>query len=333
MSIIRVVFAGILSAVVSGCSIHPLPEDVTGVPTYYIVRQIRCEARAGIIDSALGWLTSEQNVRSGQVDRQSQLIGLEFKNKQRPIQTFDPKLFKGQVKTILTEFFGTGIAYNFNLAMTETNNFDPTVNLFKPLPHAGKFTPTLSANADRTRENTRVFTVTDTFSELVQRVPDDYCNGFIVEENYIYPVAGKIGMEKMIQDFVVLTLFGNLGAPGNQSGAPSSSGGPPTLVDTLEFTTTFTFTGTPMVTFTPVGNVLQVSSAMVGIVATRKDDHKVTVGLAIPSADVGAIAGIRSTLFGPLLTAQGGRAEQAAANAVNQVLTQQVFQPTIVVVP
>jgi hypothetical protein len=272
-------------------------------------------------------------VRSGQVDRQSQLIGLEFKNKQRPIQTFDPKLFKGQVKTILTEFFGTGIAYNFNLAMTETNNFDPTVNLFKPLPHAGKFTPTLSANADRTRENTRVFTVTDTFSELVQKVPDDYCNGFIVEENYIYPVAGKIGMEKMIQDFVVLTLFGNLGAPGNQSGAPSSSGGPPTLVDTLEFTTTFTFTGTPMVTFTPVGNVLQVSSAMVGIVATRKDDHKVTVGLAIPSADVGAIAGIRSTLFGPLLTAQGGRAEQAAANAVNQVLTQQVFQPTIVVVP
>jgi hypothetical protein len=29
----------------AGCAIHPLPEDVTGVPTYVIAKKIRCEAR------------------------------------------------------------------------------------------------------------------------------------------------------------------------------------------------------------------------------------------------------------------------------------------------
>ncbi len=43
---------------VSGCAIHPLPEDVSGVPTYVIVRQIRCEARQAIIENAIGWLGS-----------------------------------------------------------------------------------------------------------------------------------------------------------------------------------------------------------------------------------------------------------------------------------
>ena len=34
-----------LSFLGAGCAIHPLPQDVTGVDTYHIVRQIRCEAR------------------------------------------------------------------------------------------------------------------------------------------------------------------------------------------------------------------------------------------------------------------------------------------------
>ena len=29
----------------AGCALHPLPEDVTGVSTYDIARQIRCETR------------------------------------------------------------------------------------------------------------------------------------------------------------------------------------------------------------------------------------------------------------------------------------------------
>ena len=41
---------------VSGCAIHPLPEDVTGVDTYHIVRQIRCEAREAGRQALVRWL-------------------------------------------------------------------------------------------------------------------------------------------------------------------------------------------------------------------------------------------------------------------------------------
>ena len=36
----------------SGCAIHPLPENVTGVSTTHIVHRIRCEARDAVLDAA-----------------------------------------------------------------------------------------------------------------------------------------------------------------------------------------------------------------------------------------------------------------------------------------
>ncbi|UFW45792.1 MULTISPECIES: hypothetical protein [Bradyrhizobium] len=44
----RIFAACLAAALLLGCSIHPVPEDVTGVNTYHIVRQIRCEAREAI---------------------------------------------------------------------------------------------------------------------------------------------------------------------------------------------------------------------------------------------------------------------------------------------
>ena len=65
------------------------------------------------------------------------------------------------------------------------------------------------------------------------------------------------------------------------------------------------------------------------------DDHKVTVGLALGNVGAAQVGPVTSSLFGPLLTVSRGASgpEQAAAEAVNQALTQQVFKPTIVVSP
>ena len=65
---------------VGGCAIHPLPEDVTVVPTYFIMRQIRCETRQAIINSANGWLTSDDRV-----DAASRAIGTQFHKCGEPI--------------------------------------------------------------------------------------------------------------------------------------------------------------------------------------------------------------------------------------------------------
>jgi hypothetical protein len=233
---------------------------------------------------------------------------LDFQDGTRPISSFNYTLFKGPVRQIVQLFFNTGIAYNFNLDMTETDNFDPTVDFLK-LISKNQLTWNVTANADRMRENTRTFTVTDSFSGLLRNIPADYCDGFIVGPNYVYPVVGKIGMDRMINDFVNLTLFGALAGPAS-SGSPTTPKGPPTMVDQLKFTTKFNLTTTPKVVFSPVRALMDAS---IGITATRQDIHTVTVGLAIDTSGVSQVAAFRALVFspgplGPLLV----RAQQAA---------------------
>jgi hypothetical protein len=38
---------------VSGCAIHPQPKDVTGISTFDIEQQIRCETRKAVVDLTL----------------------------------------------------------------------------------------------------------------------------------------------------------------------------------------------------------------------------------------------------------------------------------------
>jgi hypothetical protein len=316
-----------VSVCLTGCTIHPLPDDVTGISTYDIVRQIRCEARQAIFDEAVGWLAGPKDP-----DPEAQKIGSEFQSGSRPIDTFNYTLFRGGVRQVVQLFYNTGIAYNFQLDMTETDNIDPTLDFLKMF-EKNQFTVNVTANADRMRENIRTFTVTDTFSGLLRNSPPHYCDGFIVQANYIYPVVGKIGMDRMINDFVNLTLFGGLAAPSSNGSIPSPKG-PPTMVDQLKFTTKFNLTTTPKVVFSPVRNLMDAS---VGITATRQDIHTVTIGLAIDTGSVAQVAAFRATLLstgplGPLLSAApANNAEFLATQAVNQVLTQQLFKPTVTV--
>ena len=320
-----------VAVAVAGCAIHPLPEDLSGVSTYVIVRQIRCETRQSIINTALGWLTSEQN--QGKVDPASRQIGLEFKNRRRPIQEFSPKLFKGRVGAIIAVFYDTGVAYTFDLDMSEINNFNTQFNLLKIFQNA-KLTNGLPGGIDRTRQNERLFTITDLFGGLI-RLPDDYCSdpatsrNYVVAENYVYPITGRIGVEKMIQDFVLLTLFGSLGGP------KDNIQGPPTLVDQLSFTTQFSGSINPIIIFSPVGLGLSLSDASLNISAVRRDLHKVTIGLAIAGPGINLIGPLRTALFTtPLVSTYAStRGEQNAVTAVNQFLTLKLFQPTVVVTP
>jgi hypothetical protein len=325
--------APLIAAVVSlgGCSIHPLPDDVTGVTTFNIVKQIRCEARQAIFDFAVDWLIGPKNH-----DPEAKQIGLEFKEGLRSVSSLNYTLFKGGIRQIVQLFFNTGVAYNFQLDMTETNNIDPTVDI---LTFSGKnqFTSPVNGVADRIRENTRTFTVTDTFAYLLRDIPDqpgnNYCDGHIVGPNYIYPAVGKIGMDRMIGDFVNLTLFGGL-AGTSSAGSPNVTKGPPTMVDQLKFTTTVSLGATPKVVFSPLRTFMDAS---VALKATRQDVHTVTVGLAIDANSVGQVAQFRAGVFvpgplGALLSASPAtNSELAAVLAVNQVLTQQVFKPTITI--
>jgi hypothetical protein len=201
----------------------------------------------------------------------------------------------------------------------------------------------LSATANRSRQNTRKFTVTDTFSRLVRDTPPAYCENQLADPNYSYPIAGKIGMERVIQDFIRMTLYGALSGTGHK--------GPPTLVDALDFETFISGSATPTIEFAPLGHAVRVANATVTGLASRKDVHKLTVGLAIASANVAFLDPARislfgtgpvvgsgrlvgstaligsSSLFGPQVIASPRTAsELAAVVAVNQVLTTKLAQ-------
>ena len=116
-----------LSFFAGGCAIHPLPEDVTGVDTYHIVRQIRCEARAAVISSAINGLRRRARPIPGCSRSVVNSSGHETE------ASLSYKLFRNsRIRGIVKTFYDTSVAYNFNLEMTEVNDLGTEINLLKP---------------------------------------------------------------------------------------------------------------------------------------------------------------------------------------------------------
>ena len=337
----------IVGLLLSGCAIHPLPEDVAHVRTYDIVRQIRCEIRQAVINVLFAYLTSADNMRHDNLDRNSYEIGKKAKEdydaNRDSITKFNPDKLTGFAHTVVGLLYNTGVAYNYDLLALETNNIDPSLNLLRPLPIISKVSLGVTGNFDRQRQNERSFTITDNFGNLLMSVHEDYCTDHLAVADYVYPIAGRVGVDHVVKDFMLLTLFANLSG---MSKDVTKVTGPPTMVDQLQFQTIIGGTATPKITFIPLGRGFEFADASLGLTVSRKDTHQLTVGLYLdkdaakevgtarkgifdrPRIDETAVAG--RTVFRGLLTASGGRAEQGAAIAVEQFLAQKIFKPTIV---
>jgi hypothetical protein len=294
---VRLFAAVAVASLVCSCALHPVPEDVTGVNTYHIARQIRCETR----DAAREFVLNELRRLAADPDGDPIAKRLLTKYESEPdsISTFKPELFPGpnyaRVRDFFTIVYSAGIAYNFDLTMSEDNNIGTNMSLLGPW--VPKFTLGIVADLNRTRTNQRTFTLTDTFGSLLTKLGTPvrgrrYCDGQIVQANYVYPVAGSIGVDELVKTFFELIFFTN--AAHDLSKDPA---GAPTIADKLTFTTTIDGTVTPTVTFTPVGRGFQVASASLPGTLRRTDTHKVTVGLAIEPAATASIASIRNYIF------------------------------------
>lgn len=321
---------GLALFVLSGCATHPLPDDYAHVSTPNIVRQIRCEARQAVIDSLFRYLTSEDNNKNkNKLNDHSYGIGLrllkDYESNHDSITTFDPSQLTGFANTVVGLLYNTGIAYYYDLTGLETNNIDPSVDLIRPTPITSLFTLGVAGNFDRQRQNERAFTITDNFGDLVRKVHDSYCSKSIVEENYVYPIAGRVGIDRMIKDFVLMSLFENLDAVSKD--VTDLKNGPPTMVDQLQFVTLIGGTATPKVVFLPKGAPFQFSDASLPISASRKDTHQLTVGLYLQKKEAKIVRDARTAIYeGSLITSSGGAAEQGAAKAVQQFLALKIFK-------
>jgi hypothetical protein len=290
----------LLSFSLLGCSIHPLPEDGSGVKTTEIVRRIRCEARDGVRLQLAAWL-----IYRGRIDDpEAAKIGPLIADDPRALDTFksDQKKLKPLTLKYINLFAQSVISYNFTFDMTELNNLDATVDLLKVFKSTNSTdTAALLAGLDRSRENVRTFTISDSFDVLVYQLnASSYCDGASHDPNFIYPITGKVGIAEMVDTFVDLTVFGNLASSspsssGSSSDANASAAKPkqpaPTggsssaalsaMGDTLTFTTKFSGSATPKIVIAPVTSGL--ADASLAAALSRTDVHKLIVGMSVPT--------------------------------------------------
>jgi hypothetical protein len=296
----------------SGCAIHPLPEDVAGVDTSDIVRQIRCETREAAAQFVAGQLRKLAEGGESQPGNPiAQRIVSDYDADHETISNFKPGVFVGpeyaQVRNFYNLIYTSGVAYNFILTMTEDNNLGANANFLGPW--TSTFTLGLVGNANRQRQNKRTFTVTDTVGTLLTTLNTPvrgvrYCDGKIKGPNYVYPIAGHIGVDKMVKTFFELAFFAGLSA--------SEKGAPPTMADDLTFTTTIDLSVMPKVTFAPVTSGFQPTDASLTGLARRMDVHDVTVGLALDPKEATALTSLRNYFF----SAERGRGVSATAAVV-----------------
>lgn len=169
-----------------------------------------------------------------------------------------------------------------------------------------------------------------------------------MEANHVYPIIGRIGIDKITYDYLDLTIFGML------AGTKDKPAAPPTMADKLTFTTTLDASATPKITFTPTGTAFQLVDAGITGGVSRSDQHEVTVGLALPPSATVYLNSLRSYLFTPArsvvalkqqsapgkkpaetalvlgnrVTGGGSPAEALAVYAVDQLKSKEVqFQP------
>jgi hypothetical protein len=329
----------------SACAIHPVPEDVTGIDTYQIVRQIRCETRQAVIDFLMRELRRDADLDHDPI---SQRLVQKYESDPESIKNFTPNLFVGPdyvaYRHLYNTIYTTAIAYSFDLTMTEDNNLNTTNNLLGPW--ASKFTLNIMGDANRERINERTFTVTDNFQFLLaslnavdNHTGQHYCDGMIATPNYIYPIAGQIGVYKSVMTFFQLVVLGNLSKQKAAAGVVDV----PAMTDDLKFTTFIDLSLTPKVVFTPVGSGFQFADAALTGLNQRKDVHEVTIGLATEASVVADVGPLRGFLFpgqgsaggtsksgagtvvgASVIASVGSKAEQNAAKAVDQVKSKQI---------
>ena len=155
------------------------------------------------------------------------------------------------------------IGYEFDFNITEHNDASGAFTLTNPFK-TGTFALTGSAGADRTREASRNFRILDSFAEL-RRID---CRPEALEKNWLYPIAGDIGMYEAIATFAKLQTIEN-----------PAAGEVFTFGDTLNFTTTLHGNVTAKLTLSPVSDRLRLTSADANLQNSRKDLHKVIIAM------------------------------------------------------
>jgi hypothetical protein len=228
---------------VTGCSIHPLPEDVARSSTIEIVEKIRCEAQQAIWENA----QPPERVKPARPNL-------------RDYHPFD-------------KFKGAAIAYEFQFTITENNKNSASASFLMPLTD-GKFSLGISGGKNLQRQSDRNFVIAETFEDVISAE----CTGNTAEKHWAYPITGNVGLDEVVRTFIKLEQMTKLRGLADKIDANRIA----TFADKLFFTTSFNGEVDPSVELNPGRlNSLKLAKASASIGADRTDVHKVTIAMAV----------------------------------------------------
>jgi hypothetical protein len=253
----------VIASILTGCSIHPIPDDVTRESTLSIVQAIRCETRSAIRQQLANILSHSPSAKTRQVSQ-------ELATGQRDLDRIYLKDIDRASQREMARFYDVGIGYNFELTMEENDN--GAANALFKLPFTdGTFTLGIGGGKEKMRQNRRTFLIIDTVKELAE---SEFClHEAGRRENFIYPISGRIGMDEFVNTFYgLITTAGRLDQT-NKAGA---------LSDQLTFRTRIVGSVNPKIELAPVSNHFKLTEASAQLSADRIDTHQVIVAIRLP---------------------------------------------------
>lgn len=255
---------------ISGCAIHPLPENVTGLDTVAIVRKIRCEVRDSIKEQVVKLLESDNRADQEFKDKAINLIKENFP----AWRDIDQSKLSDNSRKLIDRYDNAFIFMDFTFQISEDNNNNSEINLLSTLTR-GTDGLNIKASNNRTRKSTRNFRVQDTFVGIFEA--NLTCAGRSKNPDYMYPVTGEIGVAEVIDTFLRL----------NETRALTTGVIKDRLfADTVSFTTTISASLGPKILLGPVGKPLSLADAAFTSTSTRTDIHDVLIGLSLPEEEL-----------------------------------------------
>lgn len=188
----------ILAAGLGGCSLYPIPDDVSPFSTEQIVRYGRCEVTYAILEHML-----YRNIITLQAtDKQIKDRIAAAKKKVKEGKTLDPP------DDELLKLSKVAMVYSFDFLITEQN---------KSVADAGFRLPWLTNNVldvgatgalDLTRQGSRVFGAEFSWGDLI--TDSSVCAGkpWQRRDHFVYPLTGSIGVGRVVKHSSISTNKG-----------------------------------------------------------------------------------------------------------------------------
>jgi hypothetical protein len=273
---VKIALPLISASVLAACSIHPVQQDVTGVPPRSIVDRIRCEARLAVLDKAINVVrraAATLRATTPLAANKFDAVAITLESQRGGPIDFDPRnLPTDGARSFYGRYINTVIAYDFLTQGTETNTVALAADPVRLITN-GTVGITLGGRGELSRDNQRHFAIADSFEELLYDRTLKCESSDYLPENFIYPVSGRVGLREVIDTFIELNEDKPL------SKFPTSK---TVFADTLKFTTTWSGGTTPHFQIDPVGTRLGLDSPTnIALSASRVDTHTLTVGLAM----------------------------------------------------